>query len=375
MAANHQLIYQAMSLNPPDHRSSFDSHYAYHDQREFEAYVMLGSTMRPGIRIADMACGTGISTLAIARSMHPTSSIFGVDILLLFVQQARAKLLQHLPNITSTFSRADVSSQASLAAAFGNQLFDVIICSWASQEINNFPAVMRMWAAQFLAPNGFMVVDLKHPNNNIGTVDIWRGPPTPLHLSEALPNWLPSAPFSPGLPARLHLAQPRTHAECCNAAVALGQASGLMVEMFPINPCSPSAHNPVVPFAQQFAPYTQVSQEFVTNTALTYAATNQSWYDENMAMTAWWQSEHGRLRTLGFQSNTTSLKAMHKVASVVARYRNPGPVVDGKCPICKDKLFAQCHQKFNKPKDLPGEEPHSLLSPGSGSTTRFGFPK
>lgn len=132
-------------------------------------------------RILDLACGTGISTLAIARA-RPDSAIVGVELREEYLQFARAKLVREpRPNVSLVLSRAeDYTSSVP---------FDCISSSYLAK----YAELPRLIAANraMLRPGGVLMMhDFTLPPNPVLRA-IWRGYFRIMQqtVARALPSW------------------------------------------------------------------------------------------------------------------------------------------------------------------------------------------
>ncbi|HZQ61473.1 MAG TPA: class I SAM-dependent methyltransferase [Casimicrobiaceae bacterium] len=99
-------------------------------------------------RVLDLACGTGISTFAIARA-RPECHVTGVELRDEYLQFARAKLAREpLPNVSLVLSRAEDFSS--------DQRFDCISSSYLAK----YADLPRLVAANraMLAPGGLLLM-------------------------------------------------------------------------------------------------------------------------------------------------------------------------------------------------------------------------
>jgi demethylmenaquinone methyltransferase / 2-methoxy-6-polyprenyl-1,4-benzoquinol methylase len=115
-------------------------------------------------RVADLACGTGISTLAIARSL-PDCQVVGVELRDEYLEIAREKVRrQELANVELVLSRAeDYCSEAP---------FDCVSSSYLAKYADLPKLVSNAW--NMLKPGGlFLMHDFTYPAKPY-LVLIWR---------------------------------------------------------------------------------------------------------------------------------------------------------------------------------------------------------
>jgi ubiquinone/menaquinone biosynthesis C-methylase UbiE len=112
--------------------------------------------LRPGARVVDVGCGTGLNLPHLVRAVGPSGAVFGVDL-------SDAMLLQACTRVR----RAGWSNvrlvQADAAAFTFPPALDGILSTFALTLVPEFDDVVRRGAAA-LAPGGrFVVLDLKRP--------------------------------------------------------------------------------------------------------------------------------------------------------------------------------------------------------------------
>lgn len=121
--------------------------------------------LQPGMRVLDLACGTGLNLPFMSRAVGPTGSVVGVDYTRAMLDQARSRCeWQRLTNV-----RLIEADAARLTFPEGS--FDRVICTHALSIIPRSREALRR-AVAALAPGGKMVVaDLKRlgpPNELLG---------------------------------------------------------------------------------------------------------------------------------------------------------------------------------------------------------------
>ncbi|BAZ13943.1 type 11 methyltransferase [Calothrix sp. NIES-4071] len=101
-------------------------------------------------QILDIATGTGIVALAAAEKVGAQSKIIGIDISAGMLSNAKQKLVASgLQNVE--FIEADAE-----LIDFGQDSFDVILCSLAICYLTDIPAALHKWHS-FLKPGGKLV--------------------------------------------------------------------------------------------------------------------------------------------------------------------------------------------------------------------------
>jgi len=120
--------------------------------------------LTPGERVMDVACGTGIVSLAAARAVGASGSVLGTDLSGEMVEQARAAAASSgLSN--ATFSRMDAE-----ALSAGDGAFDACLCALGLMYLPNpETAVREMW--RVARPGGRTVVSVWGQRDRCG----WAG--------------------------------------------------------------------------------------------------------------------------------------------------------------------------------------------------------
>ncbi|UCU93557.1 class I SAM-dependent methyltransferase [Hydrogenophaga taeniospiralis] len=118
-----------------------------------QAALLDGATLQRGERVLDLACGTGLVTLAAARTVGPSGQALGTDLsgemVTLAAQQAERR---GLPN--ASFTRMDAEN---LAVADGS--VDVVLCSLGLMYVPEPERVLGE-ARRVLRPGGRLVVSV-----------------------------------------------------------------------------------------------------------------------------------------------------------------------------------------------------------------------
>jgi SAM-dependent methyltransferase len=105
--------------------------------------------MRPGVRILELACGTGIVTRRLVAALPPDGHLVATDLNADMIAVARA----HVP----ADPRVEWHPADACALPFGDGAFDVVICQFGLMFFPDKPAAMRE-VARVLAPGGRCIV-------------------------------------------------------------------------------------------------------------------------------------------------------------------------------------------------------------------------
>lgn len=118
-----------------------------------QAALLAGAALRPGERVLDLACGTGLVTLAAARAVAPSGQALGTDLsgemVALAAQQAQRQGVNN-----ARFTRMDAEH---LAVADGS--VDVVLCSLGLMYVPE-PERVVSEARRVLRPGGRLVVSV-----------------------------------------------------------------------------------------------------------------------------------------------------------------------------------------------------------------------
>ncbi|KAF9766572.1 hypothetical protein IL306_001004 [Fusarium sp. DS 682] len=120
--------------------------------------------IKPGDRILDLACGTGLEAVIAAKHVGDEGVVIGVDITEAMLAEARKKL-----NHDETLGRRIKLVQHNVTDLTGcphveKGSFDLILCSSAFVLFENPGEVVRHWR-EYLKPGGRVGIDITHEYN------------------------------------------------------------------------------------------------------------------------------------------------------------------------------------------------------------------
>lgn len=110
--------------------------------------------LRPGERVIDVACGTGIVARAAASRVGPSGRVTGIDLNPSMLSVAARASRGSTPAIEWIEARAE-------AVPFGEESFDILLCQQGLQFFPDRLAALREMR-RLLAPDGRMLVSVWH---------------------------------------------------------------------------------------------------------------------------------------------------------------------------------------------------------------------
>lgn len=137
--------------------------------------------LSPREKILDLACGTGLVTLAASTAVGADGRVVAVDISPSMLAVAQEKLKSHKPH-NIEFHEHSITDLGALKAIRRGS-FDVIICASAMVLLDDPAHALRTWV-DYLRPGGRLVVDVTHPQSQLAHITLER---VGLALGEPLP--------------------------------------------------------------------------------------------------------------------------------------------------------------------------------------------
>jgi len=137
--------------------SHFDQRGSTYDASETHQHIisllLAGATLKPGMRVLDIATGTGAAAFAAAPVVGPHGSVLAFDISDGMLNEARRKLaasgLHHLEFVHADAEELNLPEDS----------FDLILCASALIMMQDIPAALRRWSA-WLPPDGAIACDM-----------------------------------------------------------------------------------------------------------------------------------------------------------------------------------------------------------------------
>ena len=136
------------------------AHYdaSWHDR--FSSHVVQLLNLKPGERVLDLACGTGLVTIKAAELIGPSGHVVGIDISTGMLAQGHAKLKGNTLD-TIKFYNHSITELDSLSE-LQEQSFDAITCASALVLLPYPEAAIKQWV-RYLKPGGRLITDATHP--------------------------------------------------------------------------------------------------------------------------------------------------------------------------------------------------------------------
>lgn len=114
-------------------------------------------SLSPGLKLLDLACGTGGITIPAARTVGPTGTVIGVDISPKSLDIARSKAQRE--GLSVTFLEHDIGNLVGLEThGIKEGTFDLITCAAAFVMVENPGAAVKNWAT-LLKKGGKLIFD------------------------------------------------------------------------------------------------------------------------------------------------------------------------------------------------------------------------
>ncbi|KUI62893.1 Demethylmenaquinone methyltransferase [Cytospora mali] len=120
--------------------------------------------LKPGDRVLDLCCGTGLEAFLAAATVGEDGEIIGVDVSGGMLEQLRGRQLRE-PGLGRRIKALhhDVTDLGALAAVEKGS-FDAVLCSCAFVLFDDPAGVMAHWR-EYLRPGGLMAIDIPGEHN------------------------------------------------------------------------------------------------------------------------------------------------------------------------------------------------------------------
>ncbi|KAE9362514.1 hypothetical protein N431DRAFT_475936 [Stipitochalara longipes BDJ] len=170
MASAGRPIWTAQQVNavfksygaPPHPLFEYDRVMRYHAD-DFRPHISIANGCTSlTLRILDMGCGTGFFSYAIAKVMHASSSVVGLDCCQKLLDIASQEKSTEAPNASVEFRYTYITDAQSLQAALGGSKFNLVFSSWTISNLPNRAATVNLWARTLLKDKGCFILDITH---------------------------------------------------------------------------------------------------------------------------------------------------------------------------------------------------------------------
>jgi ubiquinone/menaquinone biosynthesis C-methylase UbiE len=145
--------------------AEYDCAFA-HVTAHFMPFVLRGARVAPGMRVLDIATGTGLSAEAVLAAVGPTGHVTAADLSPAMVEKARERLGK-VPNVA-------VSVQDGQALSFSDESFDAVLCSLGlmffpdpARGLSEFRRVLRSGGRAAVSVNTVVERSYNHQINVI----------------------------------------------------------------------------------------------------------------------------------------------------------------------------------------------------------------
>ncbi|KAF2811134.1 S-adenosyl-L-methionine-dependent methyltransferase [Mytilinidion resinicola] len=165
MAETTPETQSASAIRLYTHRAPiYDS--SYHPSFTVRLFSHISPHLSPGLKILDLACGTGLLTYQLAAAVGPSGRVVGIDVTPGMLAVARAKLAAEPEKYANValyeHDVTDLDGIKELAGMKGR--FDGITGASMFVLFQDPVAALGHWV-QYLKPGGFVALDVTHPQN------------------------------------------------------------------------------------------------------------------------------------------------------------------------------------------------------------------
>lgn len=148
--------------------SDFFDNEALSFWNKFGAATVKRLHLKDGMKVLDVACGSGASALPAAINVMPKGNVIAVDIAENLLQLGRSKVNKLGLHNNIKFLVGDMTE-----LIYPNECFDAVICVFGIFFVSDMPALLKeLW--RMVKPTGKLAITTWGPNLFAPLYDVWR---------------------------------------------------------------------------------------------------------------------------------------------------------------------------------------------------------
>jgi ubiquinone/menaquinone biosynthesis C-methylase UbiE len=158
MLASPQHFWKTYSGTAPE---NYERYFVPAIGAPFAADLIESADLRPGERVLDVACGTGIVARLAAPRVGPTGRVTGLDL--------NPRMLAVAASVTPPEMSIDWREANAEAIPLPDEVFDVLFCQFGLQFVPDKLKALREMR-RVLAPDGRLAINLPGPTPEVFTI-------------------------------------------------------------------------------------------------------------------------------------------------------------------------------------------------------------
>jgi ubiquinone/menaquinone biosynthesis C-methylase UbiE len=124
--------------------------------------------LQPGMRVLDLACGTGAASLLAAQAVAPTGHVLGIDLSEAMLDVARSKGRRADLGDVLEFHHGDMA-----ATGLPDEAFDAVVCMFGLVLVDDMVELVReLW--RMVKPGGRLIITTWGPRLWAPMLDVWK---------------------------------------------------------------------------------------------------------------------------------------------------------------------------------------------------------